>query len=633
MSNNLDKVKIVMLKGEKGDGVEQMESKIAGLEAEIAVERARIGNLAHLESGSTTGDAELIDIRVGADGTTYPSAGDAVREQVGDLTDGLSQVIYNTAILEDTSYVYIPYSIGQTVIFETTTGLNLTNDVLVYAYDSEKLYLAQTWIYGGTNGKQFASEINTTYLKCSSAPDIPLKVTVIDEDKLVYKVDALSADVAGIQESTIIEYSMSDVYERKEVSAAYNMYEVMTTENVTRARAKKEYIQAVPNGATSVEVVISAESLANGKYKVGWAFYTDNYVQISSTVKGWYTSNASFSTTIPANAKYFMLYFATNSASEITLNEIDITKNSIIFNNSAIDFAKSIMKHTIAGELEMVKADVEDIKSHADKETFIYSVNHRGYSVDAPENTVPAYIMSKKNGFAYAECDVEFTSDNVAVLLHDSTINRTARNADGTAISSTINIGDITFEQALTYDFGIWKGAKWAGTKIPSFDEFILLCKKLSLHPFIELKDVVNGTYWTDTRIKSIADSIKNVGMENHVSFISFAVSALQKMSAYFPKARLGLGYEGTYSTENFANFITNAETLLSDDREVIATVHYASMTDTLYSMLTEAGIKPLVWTVNTESAVLNLDESVVGVLSDSLNAGEVLLRNLIDSI
>ena len=62
-----------------------LRGSIGALDSDIAVERARVDNLV---ASPTPGNSELIDIRVGADGKTYGSAGTAVREQIAFLDDG-----------------------------------------------------------------------------------------------------------------------------------------------------------------------------------------------------------------------------------------------------------------------------------------------------------------------------------------------------------------------------------------------------------------------------------------------------------------------------------------------------------------------------------------------------------------
>lgn len=71
-----------------GAKIAQLASQVY---SEIALERARINNLAKLNEGSTTGDAELQDIRVDNGGRAFSSAGVAVRTQVGELRDMMAR--------------------------------------------------------------------------------------------------------------------------------------------------------------------------------------------------------------------------------------------------------------------------------------------------------------------------------------------------------------------------------------------------------------------------------------------------------------------------------------------------------------------------------------------------------------
>ena len=66
---------------------------VSELENDIYVFNSRFNNMATLPEGSTTGDAEVHDIRVGHDGKIYESAGDAVRGQYRQLVGSIETVV------------------------------------------------------------------------------------------------------------------------------------------------------------------------------------------------------------------------------------------------------------------------------------------------------------------------------------------------------------------------------------------------------------------------------------------------------------------------------------------------------------------------------------------------------------
>lgn len=103
---------------------------------------------------------------------------------------------------------------------------------------------------------------------------------------------------------------------------------------------------------------------------------------------------------------------------------------------------------------------------------------HRGVSSECPENTMPAFLLAIDQGYAAIELDPLVTRDLQVVLHHDKTVGRTGRNADGSAIAEELAVEDLTYEQLLAYDFGIFKHPKFAGTRLPLLKELLPIARQ-----------------------------------------------------------------------------------------------------------------------------------------------------------
>ena len=84
-------------------------------------------------------------------------------------------------------------------------------------------------------------------------------------------------------------------------------------------------------------------------------------------------------------------------------------------------------------------------------------------------------------------CDLCFTKDSVPVCFHDEYINRIARDENGQELENDIKIADLTYEEILKYDFGIYKGEQYKGTRILKLEEMLRLAQRLNTELYIEI--------------------------------------------------------------------------------------------------------------------------------------------------
>lgn len=152
---------------------------------------------------------------------------------------------------------------------------------------------------------------------------------------------------------------------------------------------------------------------------------------------------------------------------------------------------------------------------------------HRGDCSIAPENTMPAFRSAILKKGDRIELDVQMTKDGVVVVTHDTNLRRcTGKNA---------KVYDLTFAEIEQLDAGSWFSTRFAGTRIPSFEEVLQLCQGK-----IDLNVEIKPSAATPTLEAETVRLLREYGFEGHCVITSQSYETLHKVKELAPDIPTG---------------------------------------------------------------------------------------------
>jgi glycerophosphoryl diester phosphodiesterase len=175
----------------------------------------------------------------------------------------------------------------------------------------------------------------------------------------------------------------------------------------------------------------------------------------------------------------------------------------------------------------------------------VLNIAHRGASGLAPEHTIAAYDLALTEGADYLELDLQMTRDGVLVVLHDATLDRTAR---GPAADCTGAVADKSREQLRSCEVGSWFNetypararAAYVGERIPTLER-VFRRYGATVNYYIETKNPeTNPGMETELlrllRVHGLRDSAAD---HWKVLIQSFSPASLQQIHALDPELPL----------------------------------------------------------------------------------------------
>lgn len=156
-------------------------------------------------------------------------------------------------------------------------------------------------------------------------------------------------------------------------------------------------------------------------------------------------------------------------------------------------------------------------------------LGHRGDKVHAPENTLAAFKLAIDNGADGVELDTKLTADDVVVVMHDQTVDRTT---DGHG-----SLSKYTLAELRDLDAGSHFSAEFRGECVPTLEEVFAVMGQRGI---IDI-ELTNYASPGDALPVKVAELIKRHNLADRVFVSSFHPLNLIRSSRLMPDVPAGL--------------------------------------------------------------------------------------------
>ena len=287
-----------------GDAV---RNAIDDIDSDVDVLKSRMDVFTSLEEGSTTGDAELQDIRVGANGTVYPTAGDAVRGQVSDLKGDINYYSISKNLLGTESNILYPCYIpnGSKITISTKDGSTINDNAVILDLWKQDKTRSDFWGMSGYSSRTITVVHDIYYVSIRKTWSVPLQVekgnTATAFEDWFLSARYLTQELDDINENT----KVLSVADRAKLIDELETHYVNGYLDISNGQINNnnDYYTEITN---YILVNVGEKYLYSGLCGtsiVGACFYDENFSYISG-VGGDAISPVIKEITIPNNSKY-----------------------------------------------------------------------------------------------------------------------------------------------------------------------------------------------------------------------------------------------------------------------------------------------------------------------------------------